>query len=132
MAFGVIEIVQQEILNPGEQITAAHKWENLPLVTLDQVPIRVLIPIGPAEFHAVFLGKTFHLPMAKHRQAGHGGHQGADPEILIPFAKLVHCRALVGVVHEIDIALQDLRIELEGVLDHQAVFLRSFRRAAYS
>ena len=50
------------------------------------------------------------------------GHHGADAEILIALAKLIHRRALVGIVHEVDVALQDLRIKLQRILDQDAIF----------
>ena len=45
----------------------------------------------------------------------------ADAEVLVALAELVDRRALVRVVHEVDVALQDLRVELERVLDDQPV-----------
>ena len=48
-------------------------------------------------------------------------HQRADAEVLVALAELIDRGALVGVVHEVDVALQDLRIELERVLHDLAI-----------
>ena len=56
----------------------------------------------------------------------------ATPKYLSPVAELVDRRPLVGVVHEVDVALEDLRVELERVLDDEAVLGVAARRAACS
>ncbi len=88
-----------------------------------QVTIRAFVPIGTPEFHTVLFGKALDLPMAKHRQARHGGHQDADAEIFIAFPELVHRGTLIRVVHEVYVTFEDFGVELNGVFYHQAVFL---------
>jgi hypothetical protein len=48
-------------------------------------------------------------------------HQRADAEVLVALPKLVDRGALVGIVHEVDVALENLRIELDGVLDDEPI-----------
>ena len=73
------------------------------------------------EVHAVLLGEAFDLAVAEHGQAGQRGHQGADAEVLVAVAELVDRGALVGVGHEVDVALEDLGVELDGLLEVAAV-----------
>ncbi len=47
--------------------------------------------------------------------------QGGDAEALVAGAELVDGGALVGVGHEVDVALQDVGIELDGLLEVAAV-----------
>ena len=126
------EIVQQEILHPGEERPAVQQGEDLALVALDQVWVGLLVPQRVAEFHAVFFGETLHLAVTEHGQPGQGGHQHADAEILVALAELVHRGALVRVVHEVHVALEDFRVELQGVLDQRCGIWRFPRCAACS
>ncbi len=59
--------------------------------------------------------------MADHRQAGEGRHHRGDPEVLVALAELLQRGLLVGVAHEVDVALEDLGVELDGVLDDPPV-----------
>ena len=106
--------------------------EDLALVPLDEPPGRTLVVVGAAVLHAVLLGEALDLAVAEHRQAGQGGHHHADAEVLVAVAELLDRRALVRVVHEVDVALQDLGIELERVLDDARGTWRSPRRGACS
>jgi hypothetical protein len=47
---------------------------------------------------------------------GEGDHDARRCRVLVTFAELIHGRALFGVVHEVHVALEDLRIELQRVL----------------
>ena len=98
-----------------------EKREDLALVPFDQVGVGLLVPVGAAVLHAVFLGEPLDLAVAEHGQARQGGHQDADAEVLVALAELVDGGVFVGVVHEIDKAFEDLRVELEGVLHDRAV-----------
>ena len=75
------------------------------------VAIGLFIPIGPAVFHAIFLMITFDLSVPKHGQTGEGCHHGADTKIFTILAKLLYRGFLVGVVHEVDIPLENLGVE---------------------
>ena len=91
-----------------------------------------LVPVGAAVLHAVLLGEALDLAVAEHRQARQRGHQRADAEVLVALAELLDRGPLVRVVHEVDEALEDLRVELERVLDDACGTWRSPRRAACS
>ena len=59
--------------------------------------------------------------MTEHGQTGQGGKHGCNAKIFIAIAELLDGSLFIGVVHEVDVALEDLRIELERVLDRQAI-----------
>jgi len=105
----------------GKEMPAPQQGKDLPLVTGDKAGIRSFIPIGTAVFHTVLFRIALHLPVAKHRQARHGGHHDADAKVLVIPAKLVDGRTLVGIVHKVHVPLEDARVELECVLDYQAI-----------
>ncbi len=69
------------------------------------------------ELHAVALGVAFDLAMAKHRQPGHGTHHRGDAKAFVPTAELIDRGPLVRVGHEVDIALQDVGVELNRLLE---------------
>ena len=52
---------------------------------------------------------------------GKRGHHDRDAEVLVALAELVDGGAFVGIGHEVDVALHDVGIELERVLDDGAV-----------
>ncbi len=81
----------------------------------------MLVPIRAAKLHAIFFRVSFDLPVPEHRQTRQCAQQNANAKILIPFAKLIHRRALIGVVHEIDKAFEDFRLEFQSVFDQFAV-----------
>ncbi len=87
----------------------------------DQILVGPLGHLGHLEFHAVALRVTLNLAMAKHRQSGHGAHHRGHAETLVAAAKLINRRALVGVGHEVHIALQDVRVELNRLLQIAAI-----------
>ena len=86
----------------------------------------MFVPQRLAEFHAVLFGIALELPVPKHGQTGHGGHEHADAEVLVALAELIDGGALVGVVHEVDVALEDFGFKLEGVFDQGAVLVVFF------
>ena len=121
VAVGREHIEQQEVAHIGEHVTALEQREDLALVALDEPAVRGLLLECAPEFHPVPLGESLDLPVAEHRQAGQRDHQRAHAEVLVALPELVHRRPLVGVAHEVDVALEHFRIELQGVLDHRAV-----------
>ena len=120
-AIGLVEIVEQEILAIGKQPALVEQGRNLPVVPLNQSPIRILLVASPAKFHAVLLRKPLDLPVAEHRQPGKSGHHGRDPKAFVAVTELVNGRTLIRIAHEINVALEDIRVELDGVLDHRPV-----------
>jgi hypothetical protein len=69
--------------------------------------------------------------VAEHGQAGQRGHQRGDAEALVALAELVDGGALVGIAHEVDVALHDVGIELEGVLDDERYLAFSSSRSMF-
>ena len=94
---------------------------DLALVALDEPVVGRLVVARPLVFHAVLLGEAFDLAVAEHGQAGQRGHHDGNAEALVARAELVDGGALVGIAHEVDVALHDVGIEFEGVLDDGAV-----------
>ena len=92
--------------------------EDLPLMALDQPRVGLLIERRPTELHAVLLAEPLDLAVADHRQPGQRRHHRRDAEVLVALAELLDRGLLVGVAHEVDVALEDLGVELEG-LAHQ-------------
>ena len=56
---------------------------------------------------------------------------GGDAEALVARAELIDGGALVGIAHEVDVALHDVGIELEGVLDDQRYLAFSSSRSMF-
>ena len=92
--------------------------EDLPLMALGQPRVGLLIERRPPELHAVLLGEPFDLAVADHRQSGQRRHHRRDAEVLVALAELLDRGLLIGVAHEVDVALEDLGVEFEG-LAHQ-------------
>ena len=95
--------------------------EDLALVPLDQFAVGPLVLVGAAVFHAVTLFEALDLAVTKHWQAGQRRHQRADAKVFVALGELVDRGALIGIAHEVDVALEDLGVELQRVLDHGAV-----------
>ncbi len=115
------QVVQQEVAHLGEEVPAVQQREELPLVASHQPVVGLLVPVGAAVLHPVLLGVALHLAVPEHRQPRQGGHEGGDPEVLVAGPELVDGRALVRVVHEVHVPLQDLRVELQRVAHHAPV-----------
>ncbi len=65
--------------------------------------------------------KPFDLPVTEHGQARQRRHQRRDAEAFVALAELINCRSFIGIAHEVDVTLHDVRIEFEGVLDDRTV-----------
>ena len=61
--------------------------------------------------------------MAEHRKSGECCKKGAASEVLVAVSELGYGGFLVGVVHEVDVALEDVRVIFQSGLDHVAVLL---------
>ena len=117
------EVVERELYDPAEEVALLHDREDLALVPLDERAVARLVPLRAAVLHAVLLVQALDLTVAEHREAGHRAHQRADAEVLVVVAELRDRGVLVRVVHEVDEALQDLRLEVEDVLDRLAILV---------
>jgi len=100
-----------------------NKREDIGLVPMDEIIIWSFIPIGTVIFHAIFLGVTLDLPMPKHRQPWHSDHHGTNTKVFIAFTKLFYCSFFIWVIHEINIALENLRIVNQCVFNQLAVLI---------
>ena len=115
------EVVEQEVARLGEPGASVEEREDLALVTLDEPGIRALIQRGPPELHPVFLAVPLDLAVAQHREARECRHDHRDAEVLVALAELLERRLLVRVAHEVDVALEDLGVEFEGLAHDLAV-----------
>ena len=115
------KVIQQEVGALRKQITLVQQRRQLALVALHQPVVGIFLMARPAVLHAVLFGEALDLSMTKHRQARQGGHDGRNTKALVAGAELIHRRTLVRVAHEVDVAFQNVRVELDGVLDHRAV-----------
>ena len=109
------QVVQRELVGLGEVPAPAQQRHDLALVARDQPLVRALVQRGAPELHAVLLGEALELPVAEHRQAGQRREERRDAEVLVALPELLDRGLLVRVVHEVHVALEDLRIELQGV-----------------
>ena len=105
----------------AKSLRSREQWRDLALVALNEAFVGGLVVAGLVILHAVFLGEALDLAVAEHGQSGERGHHGGDAEIFVAGAELVDGGALVGIAHEVDVALHDVGIELEGVLEDGAV-----------
>ena len=121
LAAAVPEVVERELGAAGEDVSLGQQRRDLALVARDQAFVGPLVQPRLLELHAVALGKALDLAVAEHRQAGQRRKQSAYAEVLVSVAKLVDGRALVRVAHEVHIALHNVRIELDGLLQIGAV-----------
>ena len=83
--------------------------------------VGTLVIAGPLVLHSVLLSKSFDLAVAEHRQPRQRGHQHGHAKAFVPLAKLIDSRALVRVAHEVDVALHDVRVEFQCVLDDRTI-----------
>ena len=120
-AAGMEEVVEQEVRALGKEPAALEQRRNLALVALDKPVIGIFLVARPAVLHAVLLCESLDLAVAEHGQAGQRGHHDRDAEVFVALAELVDGGALVGIGHEVDVALHDVGIELERVLDDGTV-----------
>ena len=119
-------IVEQEILDTREKIAFFEERENLALVAVDEILIGRFVAVSPRVFHAVFFFKALDLTVTEHRQARHCRHKSANAEIFVAFSELCDRRFFIGVVHEVDISLQNLRVKIDCVFDRLAIFVIFF------
>ena len=95
--------------------TISRSWRSISQL------VGLLVHRRPAELHPVLLGEPLELAVPEHRQPRQRRQQRGHADVLVALAELLGRRLLVGVVHEVDVALEDLGVELEGLLEHLAV-----------
>ena len=105
----------------GEPGPPVEQREDLALVACHQPRVRLLVERRAPELHPVLLAEALDLAVAQHRQPGQRGHDRRDADVLVALAELLDRGLLVGVVHEVDVALEDLGVELEGLPDEPPV-----------
>ena len=115
------EVVAQEIVDLGEPATPVEDGEQLQAVALQEPGIGLLVQGRPPELHPVFLAEALHLAVPEHRQSGQRGHDHGHAKVLVALAELLHGGLLVRVAHEVHVALEDLRVELQGFADQLSV-----------
>ena len=98
-----------------------HDRKNFQLMPPNQMLIRQFIIVCVLVFHPIFFGEAFHLSVTEHGQAGKVDHNRADAKIFVAIAKLLDGGLLIGIVHEVDVALENLRVKLQRVLDGEAI-----------
>ena len=114
----------------GEPGPPVEQREDLALVALDEPRVGLLVERRAPELHPVLLAEALDLAVAEHRQAGQRRHDRRDAEVLVALAELLDRGLLVGVAHEVDVALEDLGVELEGLADELPDSPRRPRRGA--
>ena len=115
------EIEEGEVCAFGEHVAIFEERCDLALVAFDEVLVRGLVVAGTLVLHAVLFGKGFYLAVAEHGKARKGGHHGADAEVFVAGPKLINRGTLVGIAHEVHVALEDVGIEFDRVLDDGTV-----------
>ena len=115
------EVVEQEVAALGKEPAALEQRGNLAFMALDHPGIGVLVVARALVLHAVLFGEALDLAVAEHGQAGQRGHHRRNSEAFIALAELIDGRALVGIAHEVHVALHDVGVELQRVLDDRAV-----------
>ena len=111
------EVVQQEVVRLGEP---ARRWRSGKISRSWRSTSHgsgCSSSVGAPELHPVLLAEALDLAVAQHRQPGQRRHERRDAEVLVALAELLDRGLLVRVAHEVDVALEDLGVELEGLLD---------------
>src|ERR1700722_17342912 len=113
-AVGLVKIVEKEILALGEQPALVKQWSNFTIVARHQSLIGIFLVTSAAELHSVLLSEAFDLTVAEHRQARQSRHHGGDTKKLVAITELVNGCALIRIAHEVDVALEDIRVEFDS------------------
>ena len=95
-------------------------------MTCDEAFVGNFISICARIFHAVLFFEAFDLAVTEHRKSGHRNHECTHAEIFIALAELSDGGLFVGIVEEVDKALEHLRIEAQRIFYRIAVFLIFF------
>ena len=103
-----------------------HDGKHFMLMPQDQLAVRKFIVVCPFIFHPVLFRIPFDLPVAKHWEAGKRHHHQRDAKIFIIFSELRDGSLFVRVAHEIDIPLQNFRVECQCVFDELMIFFIFF------
>ena len=103
-----------------------HDRENEGTVTVHQSFVNLFVLVCTGIFHSVFFLVAFKLTVTEHWKTRHCDHQSADTKIFVSASKLGDCCFFIRIVHEVYVALEDLRIKLDGVFYGVAVLLVLF------
>ena len=101
----VPNVVEKEVLDLGKEPALFHEREYQLPVAVDQAFVGLFVAVGSRVFHSVLFFKAFDLAVAEHRQSRHCDHKSADAKVLVALSELRHGGFLVGVVHEVYVAL---------------------------
>jgi len=115
------EIEESEVGAFGEDVAVFEERSDFALMAIDEVLVGGLVVARAFVLHAVLFGEGFDLAVAEHGQTGEGGHHGADAKVFVPGAELIDRSPFIGVAHEVNVSLENIRIELNRVLNNGAV-----------
>ena len=121
IAVAVGKVIKGEIADFRKALALVQQREDLAAVAVQQSLVDLFIPVGLFVFHTVLFAEAFQLSVSEHGQTGHGGHQQADAEVFVTVTELLVGCLFIRIVHEVHIALQDLRVKFQRVLQHHAV-----------
>ena len=116
-AVALEEVVEEEVGALRKEPAAMQQRGNLAFVALDEPVVGGFVVAGALVLHAVLFGEAFDLAVAEHGQSGEGGHHDRHAEAFVALAELVNCRAFIGIRHEVNVTLEDVRIELNSFFD---------------
>ena len=95
-------------------------------VTVNKPLVRFFVFIGFCIFHAVLFFKAFNLSVTEHWEPRHSNHECTYSKIFVAFSKLCYGCFLIRIVHEVYVALKNLRIKGDCVFYSVTVFLVFF------
>ena len=101
----VPNVVEKEVFDLREEVAFFHKGEYELPVGVYQAFVGLFVAVGAGIFHSIFFFKAFDLSVSEHRKSRHCDHQGANAKVLVALSELGHRGFLVGIVHEVYVAL---------------------------
>ena len=116
-------IIEKEIFNLGKKVSLVHERENQVAVTVHESFVNLFILVCACIFHSVFFFKAFKLTVSKHRKTWHCDHESADSKVFVSLSELCNCSFFIRIVHEVYIALENLRVKFDCVFYSVPVFL---------
>ena len=92
-------------------------------VAVDKILVWSFVAVSLGKFHTVLFFKSFNLAVAEHRKTRHCNHQCTYTKVFVILSELGNGSVFVRVVHEVYVALKNLRVKLNRILYGIAVFL---------